>query len=323
MEDVERLKKVLETVFGMEGFDTFEPINRGGVNKIWKASNTRETFILKQTRTPPCAEWCTTASNTLRHLKKDCFPVPDFYPSNTNLFFSEMDGQGYQLQKFVPSQETPFANEKALKSVAKFLKDLQNVDMPFIVPSPRNDIEGWLEDFADRRSALLRMLERYLTKSEIQIVDNTLNVACKYLDQHSYNKLNNVLSHGELQGTNLFIGEDCQLDLVLDWDSLQQRPRIYDIATSGFFLSRKSRGKFEIDHKLFINYVSSFSGTIDEEYKFITPVLALYVLPTPHLLETMIISAPYALDWYIPWFMQATSSIKELPSDFNRNKNEH
>lgn len=47
-----------------------------------------------------------------------------------------------------------------------------------------------------------------------------------------------VPSHGEIQGQNMIFNRNKLVSLI-DWDSLSIRPRVYDIAMSAIFLSRK------------------------------------------------------------------------------------
>ncbi len=87
-------------------------------------------------------------------------------------------------------------------------------------------------------------------------------------------------------------------------NSLQFRPRIYDIASASKFLSRKQRGDFFVNtHYLYIflkTYNIEFK-LLSKEYDAINYVLFYYLIPTADYIHHM--GKSNQLDWYLPWTM--------------------
>lgn len=312
MNENAHLTQVLKTAFDFDGCEHFERLNEGGVNNVWKVSRGEDVRILKQVRNRQSREWMLDTTKMLQKLKVDYITTPSFCLDKEGCFFSTVGDSYYQLQKFTKGRTPQLANEEVLLLISKFIKKLQCIKVGTFAPSSRFDVECWMQSFEESQKELRHYLGGHLSKTGLNELESLLTDSAEYLHANGYADLSLCLSHGEVQGNNILLSDSGNI-VVLDWDSLQLRPRIYDIATSAFFLSRKERGCFNVDHMLFSQYISFFGEDIKDELKFVPHLLNLYIIPTPHLIANIVLNAPHVLDWYIPWVMKALDGIRTLP----------
>jgi len=319
--EVYNIKKLVQNnwrinVKSVSAFDSGSP------NEIWKLDSEDSSYVLKLSRLKVDLDWFKFQRRILDMWKAAGIPVSAPIKTESNSCFTLYDDCVFQLLEFAEGDRYELNNLEMLKQVAELVAKLHGaIDINQLPIEDRsrkssfNDLEKWLYDpisnFIDLKKYLGDYSQRtnYDVNSYINKIEESIEFLEKNFSYKQYIELPSVLTHGELHHTNILFN-DSRISRLIDYDSIQFRPRIYDIARSSLFLSRKKRGDFFVNE----NYLSKFleiytqdNKLLNEEFEAISKILLYYFIPTAEYLKNM--EESDQLDWYIPWTQKGIEYI--------------
>lgn len=188
-------------------------------------------------------------------------------------------------------------------------------DFPEIIPNPNCELKLWITQTSTRlrmlESALSECMDKGRVATLMRIYDEELEMAVTYLTKERYERLPHTLTHGDIHANNLLYN-NTGITMILDYDTIDYRPRVYDLAVATYLLTRVKRGTFQLDMRrslTFVNAYSTESYLNEDERKAIAPLLQLHYIPTAHYLQLMKKESPHLLSWYLDWSLVQHQSL--------------
>ncbi|MCH5586063.1 phosphotransferase [Shimazuella sp. AN120528] len=314
--EIQLAKEVFNRYF-MGSLTDIEILQGASPNRCWLIRSNSGLFVLRKCVRNRNREWLQYLERLTESLLVLGFPVAPLIESrqrDQTVYYADdywqlrpyIEGRFYQLGR----------NEDIFEALATLLNLHQIDKFPNGPTNPNIGVERWIESpeqgLKETEIALFRCANRKHVEKLIKLFSATLEDALMTLSSDRFQSLPFVLTHGDFHGTNLIFNQN-KLISVLDWDTVEIRPRIYDIALAAFLLTRKRRGSFEINPsytKKFLEIYSTHSRLTREEWSVIVPLLQLHYIPTKRYLDLMRIYAPNLLNWYLKWSVDAIISIK-------------
>lgn len=289
-----------------------EVLESGGPNTTWRLMTERGCFALKQRPAVPDAQWLSFQQDVFAHLLQNRFPIEPLVPTNSGVTTFVHDGSSWQLRAFVEGRVFDLGRSSDRAEALRVLASLHKVTRFTTSPTaPHSDVRTWIVASRDALDECLQTLSQCVGASNTNrwraFFETTLADALPDIRIAEYDALPRTLTHGEFQGNNLILGRH-RMASVIDWDSLQVRPRVYDLAVGTLFLARRRRGSFEIDPSAVEECIGTYRrdvGLTGLELRVLVPIVQLYFLPTSSFLR-LVVSRPKEFrerffSWYLPW----------------------
>lgn len=300
---------------------TIEQLKSGGPNRNWLILCDKGSFVLKACVRNSDQLWLTFLEKLIEELVEQEYPIQPIVLSKSRQRTVQYEGHYWQLRPYVDGRPFDLGSKSDMQEAVDALVHLHQSDIRVSrISNPNPGIEQWLQSPEKNMEALQKSLERAILfvdhAHDIPLYNKTLNDALSNVAISIFHTLPTVPTHGDFHGTNL-VYNSSGLAAVLDLDTVEFRPKIYDIAVAAFFLSRYTRGSFRIDpevFKAFIRNYSKYDEVSRDEIYLISPLLRLHFLPTAYYLDILIDDAPFLLEWYFNWTRDALESIDQVDS---------
>ncbi len=293
------------------------PLESGSPNNIWKIETASKDYVLKHCNYQVEPAWFDFQNDVIEDWGARKIPVVPALATLENRSYARVHNHIYQLREYIAGDRFTLNNSEQLKQAARLTVEIHRSDLKASDhKSTFNDLEKWLQE-PELNLQLLTHEISQLDLSEqakdeaIDLIQHAVSSSCQRLSFRDYIRLPQVCTHGELHHTNLIYQNDVLVGLI-DYDSVQVRPRIYDIGRAALFLSRKGRGDFHVNpdfvHEFCRIYNDAYRLT-HEEFEAIIDILRLYFVPTVSYLRLM--KNTDQLGWYLPWILKGIRHIDE------------
>ncbi|MCJ8174442.1 phosphotransferase [Clostridium botulinum] len=295
-----------------------ERLKGASPTKSWRVDSTKKSYVLRKCVRNNDKEWLLFQNDLVEELYKRKYPVQPVIKTQEGQSIIFENECYWQLREYTSGRCYEMGNvDDELEAVHKLI-ELHNMDnLPKGPSNPNNSVEGWifntefnmkkieleLCNCTDKSNAV-NLMKKYWS-----ILENTF----KYITPNVYKSLPFAMTHGDYHGTNLIFKEK-EIAAIIDLDTIEFRPRVFDLAVSSFMLTRKRRGSFELDlnsTKKFIKIYSSNNKLLNSEWLSIIPFLNLYFLPSADYLKLLRTNTDKGIEWYLKWTMDAYEAVQK------------
>ncbi|MEU8825710.1 phosphotransferase [Streptomyces sp. NPDC048636] len=317
--------RILAQEYGL-GTHQVWSLDRESVNKIWRVDSPHGQYALKRLGRDVAPPWLAFESAVLPRLTAAGIPVAPPLPTATGTSSAVHEGSVWQLRPWRKGRPFDSARPGDIEQAGAFLSALHRIPvegLPADGHSSTQNLEFWLaterppdavldeveEIAAPHVSAAVRTDARRAFSAVLDLARTELA---------GYDGLPEVLTHGEIGGSNLLYADSGELVCVLDWDALQLRPRVYDVARALLFLPRRARGGCQIlpDRARAVLAASTAHQPLSPyELEALVPLLELNFIPSPDYLRQVTRHAPGFLEWYLGWRAEGATSVRGVLSD--------
>jgi Ser/Thr protein kinase RdoA (MazF antagonist) len=302
------------------------------VNEMFRARTPAGSLVVKRLGRPGSAEWLAYQADVLDALLESGFPVRPWLRSRDGAGTVCVQDDQWQVapyvasRPFIPGDPTDVAQAAGCLDRLHQLSDLLPAQLIATSPaSPIQDAEPWLRateaDIADLERTLAEIGPADADpRTHIDTYRRVWERARQELAADAYDALPQRLTHGEYVSSNVLYGvRDAGaaggLITVIDWDAVQVRPRICDVARGALFFARRARGGIEVFPDLvpaFIEAATVSAPLSDAETAALIPFLELYFLPSVGYLRMLADHDPTMLAWYVGWSSAGAARVREL-----------
>lgn len=312
----EMLKDILEKHYNINATDEqITDLDSGSFNKVWKVTNDDKSYVLKKINHSFNENWVKWADEIFNSIYKSNKLL--LIKNKNESFFTYVKDEDslWSLSEFIISKPFELRNIQHLEQARLALKNIQEIDLnttihlndETIKKVKRNEIFTWEDPNAFSEFKNLLKECKFKDFDQEQLILKIVEECIGKIKALNINDLNLVVSHGEFQGQNILFDNNGSIN-VIDWDGIGLRPKIYDIAVSAVFLTRKKRGSFILDEITFNEYIQKFALT-REEIESIPYLIPLYFAPSKEFIDNFNLNAPEKLDWYLEWSFDAMISL--------------
>lgn len=283
---MDNIFEVLGDYYDIKTVNEFSILQSGSTNIVWKISDGKRNYVLKKINREFDSDWIQWTREIVPNLNNN--EINNGLITNINgNYFTQKNSELWSLSTFIVGENFKLGNNDQLKEVASFLQRLQQIDWSsnslngyLKVLSHKNEIYNWYKCTTEKYLEFTETIKKYSQNvdcSVIKLLLSNIDYIVSRIDDQEYDEFKMVPSHGEIQGQNMIFNRNKLVSLI-DWDSLSIRPRVYDIAMSAIFLSRKKRGSFHLCKNQFLNYLSEFQLTHAEKMS-VFPTIIFYLVP--------------------------------------------
>lgn len=291
----------------------------GGTNETWRCDTRDKALVLKRAALPADVGWLPFQEGVLSTLVATDEPVQEPLRARTSERTVVHEDSYWQLRRFVVGEPFRQGKREQLVAAARFMASLHRMKPPRQAPPPPREFEAWWGKPDCARIELADELLPHLgERNAARLVDEIAARAAAAhlaLERSGYSPFPSVVTHGEMQGTNLIYDGD-RLVAVIDWDSVGIRPRTHDLARAAYLLCRRERGSFDIDDQLVQLFLETYGAITEpvagEELAALGPIAALSLLPTASLLRAFRVDNTQRFDWYLDWSCRAAAGTSAL-----------
>ncbi|MGW7168820.1 phosphotransferase enzyme family protein [Streptomyces sp. NPDC054884] len=312
-------REVAHTGYGLR-VETQERLVRRGVNAVWRLHTSEGVFALKRFGRHAVPDWLEFQQAATARAAARGVPVQPLVAAVDHATTVEYQGSQWQLRPYVAGRGyiDGYAEDLARAAdCAALLHTTRCEGLPAGGHNPTQDMEYWLtadetgmEELAD---AVLASSPGELWEAVRPAYLDAFRRARAELDDPLYRSLPQTLTHGEIAGSNLVFDEAGHISAVLDWDAVDIRPRVYDLARAALFLARKGRGSFMVHPELAAELLvrgTSPRPAEPRELAAVVPILELYCVPTPQYVAQLGCHSPDTLQWYLGWAAEGASMVR-------------
>ncbi|MFI6776091.1 phosphotransferase enzyme family protein [Nocardia sp. NPDC050412] len=298
-----------------------ERLDRESANALWRLRTGDGVYVLKRLGQPASLQWLDFQSTATRAADRAGIPVMQTIPSVSGAHTVSTTIGQCQLRRYVEGRSFQSSSSSDVAKATEMLRALHRVPVAglTLVPCPSANLESWLA--ADETA--LPELEKVLTQvvpaglAGRAVLDYgaALDRAQNQLGAADYRSWPVALTHGEITGSNLVLDADGGLGTVLDWDAVQLRPRVHDLAMAALFLGRKKRGSLNIDPNIaraVLEQATAGNPLTVAETDVLPAVLELYFVPTADRLARYAKTSPQDVKWYVGWSAEGARRSREL-----------
>lgn len=301
------IQKLLRDAFGVE-CSSLEDLEAGSPNRSFLLSTDAGRMVLKHIVCAPTDPWLRFQGEITQRLQANGVDLPELVRARDGLGWVRCDDGVYQVRRFVEGRQFELGNSEDLQEAALLLGLVHQVEADERPPEPADhDIDTWLmsptRTLEDTLIEVASAAEADQALRLRSLYTKVLEEASAQLTLTDYRALPKRVSHGEFHGNNILFSKGSLVSL-LDWDAVAVRPRVYDVARAGLFLTRKERGKFEVDVDALVCFLGTYLAgrrLLQEEARAIVPILQLYFLPSPRYLRLIREFKPEMMAWYLDW----------------------
>jgi Ser/Thr protein kinase RdoA (MazF antagonist) len=307
---------------------SLERLHRESVNLVFRAVTDQGTALVKRLGRPAEPGWLAFQAAVLSALCDRGFPVQPLWPARDGETTVTAGEQLWQVRPYAQGRAFRAGDAHDVEAAARALAQLHRAPVEALVPagvsagavSPTDDLVLWLWDDGAAHAALEELVRRIapatLADAVLPHYREAFTRARRQLGPAAYQSLGRVLTHGEFVGSNLLLG-DRDVCSVMDWDAVQVRPRVYDLARACLFMARKARGSIQLHEdlsELFLRTATSDAPLSEAERDALIPILELYFVPSPAYLSVMAELAPADVPWYLDWSAKGAAQVRGLLS---------
>ncbi|MGH8794762.1 MAG: phosphotransferase [Stackebrandtia sp.] len=295
-------------------------LRRESANQVYRADVDGGSVVVKRLARPGSASWRAFQARTMVRLRDQGFPVAPPVTATSGLPAAEAGGFWWQVLPFDPGRAFRSGDAPDVAAAADCLDRLHGFgDVDDVEPaaSPVRDVESWLTADETELDRLTEMIDDVAPNTPDDVRKRyaaTYERARSSLDMNAYRELPRGLSHGEFIGSNLLFQDD-GVSCVLDWDALDVRPRVADLARACLFIARRERGKFDVHADLaraFLRDATASRGLGDDEAAAVVPYLELFFLPSRTHLSVIMRHNPEIVRWYLGWSAAGADSVRAV-----------
>lgn len=281
-------------------------LSTSGFNSLWRVNSADGHFVLKAARNDPNGDWIKFANRSFLELEARNL-IRTFIKGRTGEYVFGDRESSWTLSVFLEGMPLCPPAFDHIPLAADFLKRMHRIPVNLKCGSDETQTKlrtNWVSD-----------LKIIIEDAEKIVQKFFLDVGGK--DEQRFSKLLNdvnagfqllstlpvTLSHGEFQTQNVIVSASkigATTWDVIDWDSLSERPRIYDICSGLLFFCRRSRGSFSLDRNALRLFLSAVELT-DSEQKVLPIAAAISLLPRKAHIEKFRCHSTPGLTWYQPW----------------------
>ncbi|MEU1294752.1 aminoglycoside phosphotransferase family protein [Streptomyces sp. NPDC005840] len=312
--------EVVGTAYGLEP-RSVELLVRESPNQVWRFTAADGPYTLKRLGRPGQESWLAFQDAAVLRAAAHGVPVEPLLRTADGRPTAAAHGALWQLRRYVAGRPAADGDAADLRAAAEVIAAVHAVPLdglPEAGGNPIQDMEFWLgadAEALDRLGALVRdLVGAALWEETADAYRGAHRRARAELDLASYQALPTTLTHGELAGSNLVFDDDGTLVSLLDWDGVDVRPRVYDLARGLLFLARAGRGSFRVHHRLGTDLLLGAAGgrpLTRAELQAVVPVLELYFVPTPRYVRQLAATDLAALRWYLGWAADGARTVRE------------
>ncbi|MBL1097936.1 phosphotransferase enzyme family protein [Streptomyces coffeae] len=317
--------RVLTREYGLGAHTTWS-LDRESVNSLWRVETSDGQYVLKRLGRDIAPRWLAFEGAALPRIAAAGIPIAPPLPTATGAGSVVHDGSVWQLRPWRRGRPFDSARPGDIEQVGAFLSALHRVPVEGLPAdghcSTRN-LEFWLATERPPHEVLDEVDEiaaPYVSAAVRAAARRAFSaVLCRARTELAgYAGLPEVLTHGEVAGSNLLYSDSGELACVLDWDALQLRSRVYDIARGLLFLPRRARGSFQIlsdRARAVLDASTAHQPLVPDELDSLIPVLELNFVPSPDYLRQVTRHTPGHLEWYLGWRAEGAASVRGILSD--------
>lgn len=311
--------------FKKEEIQSINSLDGASPNRCWYVKTKNESFVLRKCVRNHSYDWLTYIANVSTQLYRNDFPIQPLINSingeNTILF----NNYYWQLRPYVNGRYFELGNESdEQEAILRLLELHEFKDISSSPKNPNQGIEKWIfepdKTFDKTKKAIENCIENKENEIHLKSYYSLLETSLEVLSVDRYKELPMVFTHGDFHCTNLIYDQN-KLVSVLDFDTAEIRPRIYDLALAAYLLTRLKRGSFELDisrTKKFIHNYSLHNKLTQSEIDCLIPLLQIHYIPNERYLSLMKHESPHLLSWYLNWTHEAATSVeKQMKYVFN------
>ncbi|WP_327341287.1 aminoglycoside phosphotransferase family protein [Streptomyces europaeiscabiei] len=313
-------RHVLETSYGIRPLSV-ERLTRDSPNQIWRCSTADGTYTLKRLGRPGQDRWLAFQDAAIVRAAQHGVPAESLVRAVGGSSTAAADGALWQVRRYVPGRHFRDGDPADLRAAAETVAAVHAVPvagLPRAGANPIQDMEFWLgadEPAVDELGELVSSVASPEMWDEVHGAYRTAYRRARAdLDLPAYQSLPVALTHGEIAGSNLVFDDEDRLVSLLDWDGVDIRPRVYDLARAVLFLARTGRGSFRVHRDLAVDLVlraTAANPPSPEELRAIVPVLELYCVPTLPYVRQMAKTGPATLTWYLRWTAEGARTVRD------------
>ena len=186
------------------------------------------------------------------------------------------EGGAWQLTSYLSGSPYSFIIDEMKKS-AKLLRKLHRAS-PTGVTS-----DNWFSNELAKVGKELSELEKWSSP-----LATLLKKQISWLNQFKNSPLPSLIAtHGDFHGLNLLF-EQAEVKALLDFDNVDFRPRLYDIAHAILMLCRFERGSYQIRPLWAQRFLEAYEDSLtQDEYKTLPAMMFLSKIPSIRLFEEL------------------------------------
>ena len=317
--------RVLAHEYGL-GTHQVWSLDRESVNTVWRVTAPNGQYALKRLGRDISPQWLAFEQAALPRLSAAGIPLAAPVPTARGHNSAVHDGSMWQLRPWRQGRAFDAASPGDIEQAGAFLSALHRVPvgrLPADGHSSTRNVEFWLATERPAHAAMDEVDEIAAPHVSAAVRADARRAYAAVLGRAraeltGYGALPEVLTHGEIAGSNLLYSDSGELTCVLDWDALQLRPRVYDVARALLFLSRQARGSFRIHAaraRTVLDASTAHQPLTPDEVGCLIPVLELNFVPSPGYLRQVARRAPGILEWYLRWRAEGAVTVRGILSD--------
>ncbi|MEV6044015.1 MULTISPECIES: phosphotransferase enzyme family protein [Streptomyces] len=311
--------EILEAAYGMRPL-VVERLVRESPNVVWRFTAADGHYTLKRLGRPCEEPWLAFQDAAVTRAAAHGVPAEPLLHTLDGLPNASAGGALWQVRRYVDGRHCTDGSAADLRAAAETIAAVHAVPvdgLPEPGANPIQDMEFWLGADAGALDALGALVSETAGPSVWDEVAgayrDAYHRARAELDLAAYQLLPATLTHGELAGSNLVFDDNGALISLLDWDGVDIRPRVYDLARALLFLARTGRGSFRVHHGLGVDLLLRAAGghpLVHAELRAVSPILELYFVPTPRYIRQLAASSPATLLWYLGWAADGARTVR-------------
>jgi Ser/Thr protein kinase RdoA (MazF antagonist) len=309
----------------LRGFYSLNPervdrLVRDSLNSVWRIQTADGEFLLKRLGRPAEPEWLKFQHAAMVRAASCGIPAEPLIKTADGATTVETDCAQWQLRRYVRGRLFIDGSDADLAAAADVMAKLHATPLdglPANCLNPIQDLEHWLvadESAIGELGAAIASATSADTWHALRPAYlGAYRRARENLDIRRYTALPQVLTHGEFAGSNLVFDKAGTIVGLLDWDGVDVRPRVYDIARGVLFLARTGRGKLTVNHQPAVDLLiraTANNPASREELAAITPILELYFVPTIRYVQLLSQRSHETLRWYLNWSAEGAASVR-------------
>ncbi|MET9550648.1 aminoglycoside phosphotransferase family protein [Streptomyces sp. NPDC006627] len=313
-------RHVLEASYGIRP-RSVERLTRDSPNQIWRCATADGTYTLKRLGRPGQDRWLAFQDAAIARAARYGVPAEPLIRAADGSPTAAADGALWQLRRYVPGRHFRDGDPADLRAAAETVAAVHAVPvdgLPEAGANPIQDMEFWLAADESAVDELGELVSAVASPALWDEVNDAWRAAYRRaratLDLPAYQSLPVTLTHGEIAGSNLVFDDEDRLISLLDWDGVDVRPRVYDLARAVLFLARTGRGSFRVHRDLAVDLVlhaTAANPPGPDELRAIVPVLELYCVPTARYVRQMAKTGPATLTWYLRWTAEGARTVRD------------
>jgi Ser/Thr protein kinase RdoA (MazF antagonist) len=267
----------LKTHFQMEGA-SISPFDASGasVNHHFLVVHGAKKYVLRNIRTSTAIHRLDEIHGIISQWENGEIPLPMPILTVDGIHTIYLEEGTWQLTSYLSGSPYSFTMNEMKKS-AKLLRKLH-------VASPTGfTSDNWLSNELAKIEKELPELEKWSPP-----LATLLKKQLSWLNQFKNSPLPSLIAtHGDFHGLNILFEQD-EVKALLDFDNVDFRPRLYDIAHAILMLCRLERGSYQIRPLWAQKFLEAYEDSLtQDEFKMLPAMIFLSKIPSVKLFEEL------------------------------------